>query len=89
MNMLDDVEFQIARLDLREGDQLVVRSVRPLTGVVAGELRARLERQLNLPGRVLVMGPDFELSMIACDRIDEDKTDKAARPAKTTAKPEV
>jgi hypothetical protein len=65
MDMLDDVEFKIAKLELGPGDILAIRSQRTLTSVVAAELTARLERRLNLPGRVLVVDSEIELSVIA------------------------
>lgn len=65
MDMLDDVEFQVAKLELGQTGILAVRAAKPLTSVVAEELRARLERMLNLPGRVLVTGPGTDLTVIA------------------------
>jgi hypothetical protein len=64
MNMLDDVEFQIAKLALGPDDLLAVRAARPITSVMATELRAHLERLLNLQGRVLVVDAGTELSVV-------------------------
>jgi hypothetical protein len=64
MDMLDDVEFEIARLELGPADILAVRVKKPITSVMATELRARLERQLNLTGRVLVLDPEMELTVV-------------------------
>jgi uncharacterized protein (DUF1697 family) len=65
MDMLDDVEFQVAGLALAPGDILAVRAGRPITAVVAAELRAQLEHRLGLQGRVLVLDAGAELTVIA------------------------
>ena len=64
MDMLDDVEFEVAKLELRATDILAVRVATPITSVVAAELRLRLERQLGLLGRVLVLEPGTELTVV-------------------------
>jgi hypothetical protein len=64
VNMLDDVEFRVARLELGPDDVLAVRSTKPLSSVMAAELRAQLERRLNLFGRVLVLDAGLEFSVI-------------------------
>jgi hypothetical protein len=61
--MLDDVEFQVTRLELGPDDVLAVRPTKPLSLVTAVELRAQLERRLNLFGRVLVLDAGLELSV--------------------------
>jgi PIN domain nuclease of toxin-antitoxin system len=65
VNMLDDVEFQVARLELGPDDVLAVRPAKQLSSVMAAELRAQLERRLNLSGRVLVLDAGLELSVIS------------------------
>jgi hypothetical protein len=65
MNMADDVEFQIAKLSLGADDLLVVRAAKPITSVTATELAARIARQFNLTGRVLVVDAGTELSVVA------------------------
>jgi hypothetical protein len=62
-NMLDDVEFQIAKLQLAEEDFLVVRTAKPIPSTFAAELRARLERQVGR--KVLVLDPGTELTVVA------------------------
>ena len=64
MDMLDDVEFQVAKLQLGPTDILAVCVARPITWVMATELRSRLERQLGLSGRVLVIEPGTELTVV-------------------------
>ena len=64
MDILDDVKFEVARLELRATDILAVRVATPITSVVAAELRLRLERQLGLAGRVLVLEPGAELTVV-------------------------
>lgn len=64
MNMLDDIEFNVARLALEPGDFLVVRPSRPITSVMGAELRARLDRMLDLKGKVLVIEAGTELSVL-------------------------
>lgn len=65
MNMLDDMEFQVAKLELGRRDVLVVRTERQLTSVMTAELRAQLERRLDLQGRVLIVDPAVELAVIS------------------------
>jgi hypothetical protein len=72
MNMLDDVEFQIAKLSLGPDDLLVVRSAKPLTSVMAAELRARLERQFNLTGRIMVIDAGFDLAVVTSNGTKPD-----------------
>ena len=63
--MLDDVEFEVAKLELGPDDVLAVRSAKPLSSVTAVELRAQLQRRLNLFGRVLVLDAGLELSVMS------------------------
>jgi hypothetical protein len=65
MDMLDDIEFKITKLELGPGDILAVRTRRTLTSVVAAEMTARLERRLGLPGRVLIVDAETDLAVIA------------------------
>jgi hypothetical protein len=64
MDMLEDVEFEVAKLKLGPTDILAVRVATPITSVVAAELRLRLERQLGLSGRVLILEPGAELTVV-------------------------
>ena len=64
MDMLDDVDFEIAKLQLGPEDILAVRPAKPLTSIVATELRARLEHRFNLVGRVMVLDAGLELSVL-------------------------
>ena len=64
MDMLDDVEFEVAKLELGPTDILAVRVATPVSSVLAIELRSRLERQLGLSGRVLVLEPGTELTVV-------------------------
>jgi hypothetical protein len=65
MDMLDDVEFQVAKLELGTNDILVVQSARPLTSVMAAELRAQLEHRLGFAGRVMAIEPGMKLSIVS------------------------
>jgi hypothetical protein len=65
MDMLENVEFQVAKLDLGLNDILAVRLAKPATSVVAAELRAQIERRLSLVGRVLVIDAGTELTVVA------------------------
>ncbi|WP_439399071.1 hypothetical protein ACRQ5Q_16945 [Bradyrhizobium sp. PMVTL-01] len=65
MNMLDDVEFRIGKLQLAEGDILVARLKGTVSSVVAAEMKAQLERRLNLPGRVLVIDENVNLQTLS------------------------
>jgi hypothetical protein len=64
MDMLEDVEFEVAKLELGPTDILAVRVAKPVSSVLAVELRSRLERQLGLSGRVLVLEPGTELTVV-------------------------
>lgn len=63
MNMLDDIEFNIAKLELGEDDFLAVRTAKPITSIAAAELRARLERQIGR--KVLIMDASFDLTVVS------------------------
>jgi hypothetical protein len=62
--MLDDVEFEVTKLTLGPDDMLAVRPTKSISSVMASELRAQLERRLNLPGRVVVLDAGLELAVI-------------------------
>jgi len=79
MNMADDVEFHIAKLSLGADDMLVVRAAKPITSVMAAEITARIARQFNLTGRVLVVDAGTDVSVVA--RMDVKPGAKGA-PAK-------
>ena len=64
MNMLNDVEFEVTKLTLGPDDMLAVRPTKSISSVMASELRAQLERRLNLPGRVVVLDAGLELAVI-------------------------
>ena len=64
MNMLDDVEFEVTKFTLGPDDMLAVRPPKSISSVMATELRAQLERRLNLPGRVVVFDAGLELAVI-------------------------
>ena len=65
MNMLDDVEFEVTKFTLGPDDMLAVRPTKSISSVMATELRAQLERRLNLFGRVLVLDAGLELSVMS------------------------
>ena len=59
----DEIEFQIARLEMRPGDALVARVTRIVPSEAMSRIRAYLER--CLPGtKVLVIDSSLELSVI-------------------------
>ena len=62
--MLDDVEFDVTKVTLGPDDMLAVRPTKSISSVMASELRAQLERRLNLPGRVVVLDAGLELAVI-------------------------
>ena len=64
MNMLDDVEFEVTKLTLGPDDTLAVRPTKSISSIMASELRAQLERRLNLAGRVVVLDAGLELAVI-------------------------
>ena len=64
MNMLDDVEFDVTKVTLGPDDMLAVRPTKSISSVMASELRAQLERRLNLAGRVVVLDAGLELAVI-------------------------
>lgn len=70
MNMLDDVEFQIAKLALGPDDVLVARLNKPTSSVIAAELRAQLERRT---GHDLVLVIDGTLDLSVLSKADAKK----------------
>ncbi|MGJ5149865.1 hypothetical protein [Bradyrhizobium sp. HKCCYLR1023] len=62
--MSDELEFQIAKLAVGPDDILVMRSGRILTAVSAAEFESRIAHRFGLQGRVMVIPPDFELSVV-------------------------
>lgn len=59
----EDLEFQIAKLELSPGDALVARVDRPIAEEAANRLRAALERMLPKT-KVLIIPPGIELSVV-------------------------
>ncbi len=59
----EDVEFQIARLELRPGDVLVARAMRPMTSEASQRIKAALERALPIGTKVLVIDAGLDLSV--------------------------
>lgn len=82
MNMLDDVEFQIARLALGPGDILAVRTAQPISAIAAAELTARIGRTFDLAGRVMVIDSTVELSVLAQPGLEPDPLSAAAAAVK-------
>ncbi|MGJ5000570.1 hypothetical protein ACQR10_04550 [Bradyrhizobium sp. HKCCYLRH2060] len=76
--MSDELEFQIAKLALGPDDILVLRSSRILTAVSAAELESRIAHRFGLQSRVMVVQPDFELSVV-------NRSDVASSVAAPTA----
>jgi len=64
MNMLDDVELQIAKLSLGPDDVLAVRVSKPMTSIMAAELRAQIMRITGLD-HVLITDSTIELSVVS------------------------
>jgi hypothetical protein len=56
--------FKWPSLSSAPDDVLAIRPTKPLSSVTAVELRAQLERRLNLVGRVLVLDAGLELSVM-------------------------
>jgi hypothetical protein len=63
--VFDDLELRIAKLALGPDDILVLRPGRILTSVAEVEIAARIGQRFGLTGRVMVLGPDTELSVVA------------------------
>lgn len=59
----DEIEFAIARLELKPGDVLVARTKRPLVAESVARLRAYLERCLS-GTKVLIIDSELELSVV-------------------------
>jgi len=79
MDMLDDIEFAVAKLVLGPTDILAVRAAKHIASVLATELRLRLERQLDLPGRIMVLDPDTELTVVS----RTDDADASTKPGES------
>lgn len=82
--MSDELEFQIAKLAMGPDDILVIKPSRILTAVAAAETAARLGHRFGLAGRVMIIGPDDELSVIA--RTAEEPS-REASPEALSASP--
>jgi hypothetical protein len=77
--MLDDLELRIAKLALGPDDILVMRPGRILTSMSEVEIAARIGQRFGLAGRVMVIAPDMELSVVArSDAASEAPPDGAA-----------
>lgn len=61
--MLDDIEFHIAKLSMEKDDILVVRLDRPSTSIAVATMTARLQHQFGV--KVLVIDSTIELSTIS------------------------
>jgi hypothetical protein len=88
MDMLDDIEFHVAKLSLAPGETLVVRPARPITSVTGAELRAQLEQRLGLRGRVLVLDAGTELTVIAKGETVSAGAPAVGEGASASAKPD-
>jgi hypothetical protein len=72
----EDVEFQIAKLDMRQGDVLVARAMRIIPSEAAARIRAYLERAM--PGtKVVVIDGSLELSVVS--KADAKKLEGTAK----------
>lgn len=61
----DDLKFEVARLELKPGDVLAARVDRIVTSEAGERLRAYIQRQLPEGCRVVVLGPEISLSVVA------------------------
>lgn len=59
----EDLEFQIARLELSPGDALVAQVDRPITDEAASRIRAAIERVIPKT-KVLVIPPGMVLTVV-------------------------
>lgn len=60
---IEDIEFKIGRLELRDGDILVVKVAQPITRETAQRMRDHLERHTG-GHQVLVLDGTAELSVL-------------------------
>jgi hypothetical protein len=63
MTKAKNIEFQIAKLELRPGDILVVKSARPLSAETAARLRQILEQAVG-GHRCMVLESGLDLSIL-------------------------
>jgi hypothetical protein len=65
-DLFNDFEFKLAKLALGPDDLLVIKPAVALTSIAAAELIARLGRRFeSLAGRVMVIDPDMDLSVVS------------------------
>lgn len=60
----ENVEFEIAKLELAPGDAIVARVDRPITSDAAARLQASLERAIPRT-KVIVIPPGIELTVVS------------------------
>jgi hypothetical protein len=68
MNDIDDIEFKIARLELRPGDVLVVKYAKPLPDTTRQRLMA-IVQEAAIGHRVLVLDGGLDLSVLTALRM--------------------
>lgn len=61
-------EVEIAKLQLRSGDRLVMKFDRQLTADLADRFRMQLESLLPDGVKAIILGPDIEISVLEAER---------------------
>jgi hypothetical protein len=78
----DPPRYEFAKLDLKPGDILLIKSRRPLDVEAIKKIRAAAEPRLPEGVLALVIGPDIDVSTITLEQAGPLIEGKAKAPAK-------
>jgi hypothetical protein len=68
--MADDLDFRIAKLEVKPGDVLVVKIATRITDQIAHDLKLRFEARLPDAVKVLVLDSGIDLSVLSFEEIE-------------------
>jgi hypothetical protein len=68
--MADDLDFRIAKLEVKPGDVLVVKIATRITEQIAHDLKLRFEARLPDGVKVLVLDSGIDLSVLSFEEIE-------------------
>ncbi|MDB5358851.1 MAG: hypothetical protein JWO51_148 [Rhodospirillales bacterium] len=70
MDGTQDLQIQIARLELKPGDVLVISPTRQFTAEQAARCRNHVGTILNSSNRVMILDPGMDLTVLTREEID-------------------
>jgi hypothetical protein len=80
--MSEPPKYEFAKLDLKAGDILLIKSHKPLNVEAIQKIRAAAEARLPEGVTALVIGPDIDVSTITLEQAGPLIEGKAKAPAK-------